>query len=1581
MKKAEDFRKAFGPATPGFESVVKKTMKELRAQERKPVVSEWRRWRRPVFAMTMALVLLVGIAAVNGTLNPFTRTDRIRSEEESLYTAQPITTVLSMGAGQEDGSGDGAESGASVEENIRTILEEVTPGLSEKLVPINVSSEKNGLRVEVISGYVSEKDGYFVISLEVPENRYSGYYLDPWFESSIMTASGTEWQYIDGNEAEHKSFYLYHPKYSNPVQNTNQICMVGLKSVRLEQDKEIDLLPLLEQYGKTVEGVKKPAQVLRRSQTQAAVPKDLKVLDYTQPLDVPLFGDVCLSGIGWIDGQLHVQYHNTGIAEYRKNGVGYGNVWTVWTECNAEEADYSSVLWDADYDGCEEWEEYVFDVSQDKIEGLELNTDIIILKDVLDDGWMVEIPQEAICADKLELDPYIEEPLTRFMDGWASLDYDVMLEYCTLEWRETTENPRQALMDVTKNAVLQDYRFEYITCGEKENTCKVLCAANIQRPGNMPHTFFKLNIEVEQLTNEIWRINPESLKIWTVAEDIRVEPVESAEMDDQEMFPVNLSCEDKGFRMEVISGRVSGKEASFTISLEDLEGKYADYRWSQNFEVEIPDAYSETLSNYSLNGSETEHRITYRHTQEFNEPVRNGDQTVTVKAPNIRLDEAKDIDLIPLLREHGKTEEGMKMPRLHHSNPDQSELPKDLKVLDYTQPLDIQLFKDVNLSGIGWIDGRLHIQFHNTGRCGLTMGDTWYYAWNTWVAGMDWTGIEYSLLNWDENSDGFPEWTEYVINVKPDEAESLEMVAHITVLKEILTGSWKVEVPLSQIWTETDEEEPAETAEAEEPVRLDRKEDYNQMLLWEFFEYWAQDDVENMVYSLSPEYQNRGQETVVQLRELTESGTPLSYQINSRRKVDGGFVYVCTVELDPGNGEEPRCERFDLLMTRDKTGFDSGIDLASVKERQSTEKDPALETVLLTREAIIKDYLDYFDPGVREKLHPIGMSCEKNGLRMELISGLVDFNEEWILYSLEDVEGRYADYKLDTFNLEDSIGNWQSFSSAPVYRDKTEHKVYFIWNPHYGRPVDTTARDITLRLDCVDSSLKTWANVTELLKQYGENAEGIPVPEETQGSKSGEKADYKVLDYHKPLDIRLLPNTTITGIGWIEDQLHVQICINGMRSNSFIFSETAEGEGWTGKNREVSYSPLRWYGDENEYLEYVFDYKPGDEKTITLSLDTTIAQEIITGPWEFRFPLGTICPDVKNEKTPETEDEAAQAERLEEDFGDISLEDREGKITFDVYANTDVYTKNGIGYALREDGTAEAVSTSILASGFEEIIVPEKVNGHIVTTIGTGAFMDWSVKSVILPDTVQIIRNCAFEDCDKLQYLRIPDGVTSIEPSVFLNCISLTDVSIPDSVTVIEDQAFNSCRSLTKVGIPDGTVEIGNYAFVGCESLTFVTLPEGLNVLGEYAFFRCAGLETIEVPGGLSFLGQGAFKNCTVLKTARLQEGITLLNPDLFAGCTALETVDLPGSLSSISDRAFKACGSLKKLVLPEGLRYIGRAAFMDCTGLEEVVIPESVIDMEENVFKGCTGLTCTVTNGSCAMRYCEENGIPYVVK
>ena len=116
MKKAEDFRKAFGPVTPGFESAAKETIRELRAKEtqkKRRTAGEWLRYRRPVLAMAMALVLFIGFLAVNDTLNLSGHTDEIRTGK-AQYTVQPIETALAQGIeeGEGEGEGEGLAEGA-----------------------------------------------------------------------------------------------------------------------------------------------------------------------------------------------------------------------------------------------------------------------------------------------------------------------------------------------------------------------------------------------------------------------------------------------------------------------------------------------------------------------------------------------------------------------------------------------------------------------------------------------------------------------------------------------------------------------------------------------------------------------------------------------------------------------------------------------------------------------------------------------------------------------------------------------------------------------------------------------------------------------------------------------------------------------------------------------------------------------------------------------------------------------------------------------------------------------------------------------------------------------------------------------------------------------------------------------------------------------------------------------------------------------------------------------------------------------------------------------------------------------------
>lgn len=69
MKRAEDFRKAFGPADIGFENAVRQTIQELTAQEERQEARGRRRILVPAIAAALVLTLGIGIAMAITALN------------------------------------------------------------------------------------------------------------------------------------------------------------------------------------------------------------------------------------------------------------------------------------------------------------------------------------------------------------------------------------------------------------------------------------------------------------------------------------------------------------------------------------------------------------------------------------------------------------------------------------------------------------------------------------------------------------------------------------------------------------------------------------------------------------------------------------------------------------------------------------------------------------------------------------------------------------------------------------------------------------------------------------------------------------------------------------------------------------------------------------------------------------------------------------------------------------------------------------------------------------------------------------------------------------------------------------------------------------------------------------------------------------------------------------------------------------------------------------------------------------------------------------------------------------------------
>lgn len=151
-------------------------------------------------------------------------------------------------------------------------------------------------------------------------------------------------------------------------------------------------------------------------------------------------------------------------------------------------------------------------------------------------------------------------------------------------------------------------------------------------------------------------------------------------------------------------------------------------------------------------------------------------------------------------------------------------------------------------------------------------------------------------------------------------------------------------------------------------------------------------------------------------------------------------------------------------------------------------------------------------------------------------------------------------------------------------------------------------------------------------------------------------------------------------------------------------------------------------------------------------------------------------------------------------------------------------------------------------TGFKKNIeIPEGV-----TEIGARVFQHTDLKSIIIPETVKKIGQCAFRDNVKLTEITIPNSVTVIAAGAFQECSSLKHVTLPTGIHVIENSLFRDCEKLTEIVIPEGVIEIKAQAFSGCKNLASVTIPNSVTNIGENAFWNCENLANIIVPDDAS---------------------------------------------------------------------------------------------------------------------------------
>ena len=236
-------------------------------------------------------------------------------------------------------------------------------------------------------------------------------------------------------------------------------------------------------------------------------------------------------------------------------------------------------------------------------------------------------------------------------------------------------------------------------------------------------------------------------------------------------------------------------------------------------------------------------------------------------------------------------------------------------------------------------------------------------------------------------------------------------------------------------------------------------------------------------------------------------------------------------------------------------------------------------------------------------------------------------------------------------------------------------------------------------------------------------------------------------------------------------------------------------------------------------------------------------------------------------------------------------------------------------------------------------------------------------KDYIIPDTVKVVCDGAFENAKYIKSVFIPDSVEEIFDYAFYGT-NIESLKIPGSVKYIYGNAFENCTKLEEVLFEIGLEEIYGEAFKNCTSLTSVDLPFSVEVMGKGVFYGCENLENVFLPNLLEHISNEMFYGCSSLKSIKIPTNVVSIGGHAFYGCTGLESVVFVGDVESIESRAFSGC-AFESIVLPDSLKIIGDTAFMSCNKLRSIYIPENVEEVSNMAFRGCHSLETVIIDSS----------------
>lgn len=251
---------------------------------------------------------------------------------------------------------------------------------------------------------------------------------------------------------------------------------------------------------------------------------------------------------------------------------------------------------------------------------------------------------------------------------------------------------------------------------------------------------------------------------------------------------------------------------------------------------------------------------------------------------------------------------------------------------------------------------------------------------------------------------------------------------------------------------------------------------------------------------------------------------------------------------------------------------------------------------------------------------------------------------------------------------------------------------------------------------------------------------------------------------------------------------------------------------------------------------------------------------------------------------------------------------------------------------------------------------------------------DAQVTELVVPDTVDKIRDKAFACCTSITSAVIRDGVKEIGEGAFQSCVAMTSVSVPNSVEVFGDSVFTHCDKLAKTTTSDAFY-IGNSSnrylilYAINTRVTSCNINSGTKFIHSSAGSIHDNLTSVSMPSSVKSIGSGAFYMCTGIGSMTIGSGVVTIGDVAFEGCK-FDYLNIPDSVKSIGEESFDSCW-MSSMHIGAGLENIGKFAFDDCSKLSYITV--SADNAKYHSAGNCLIETATKT----LIRGCKNSVIP----